>query len=75
MNFDKGIPLPPKKTARAIDRHGLALMEVGDSFFVNAAQTTISGVATHWGYKLGRKYATRKVTENGVHGVRVWRVK
>ena len=74
MNFDKGIPLPPKRTARATDRYGLALMEVGDSFFVNAAQAPLSGAATRWGHKLGRKYATRKVTENGAHGVRVWRV-
>jgi hypothetical protein len=50
-------------------------MELGDSFFV--AGTTVerlSSVAVRAARRLGGKFTCRTVKEQGIPGVRVWRV-
>lgn len=50
-------------------------MEIGSSFFVAGSDpTAISGSRSYQESKRGWKLVTRTVVENGVKGVRVWRV-
>ena len=86
VKIDKGVPLPTRSSVRASVRESKwpwREMKPGDSFFAAGyAQTTAQRVgneltmSTAAGSKLlpGTTWATRLVTENGVRGVRVWRV-
>lgn len=50
-------------------------LRIGQSFFVpDATHQLISGSMHPAKKRLGRKFTARTVTENGVKGVRVWRV-
>lgn len=53
-------------------------MGVGDSFFVAGAvgkdRDTLRSSASSRGKRHGMKFTTRTVTEDGVKGVRIWRV-
>ena len=69
--IEKDVPTPPANRSKYPWRK----MAVGDSFFAPAAlQRVIGSNASRVGKKLGRKYVTRVMTENGIEGVRVWRV-
>ncbi len=75
IKIDKGIPLHDSK--RQISpglTQKLRDMEVGDSFFYPAVTSTLNGIIRNLRPE-GIKYSTRKVTENGVLGLRVWRIK
>ena len=86
VKIDKSMPVPPpyRSKGRAA-KWPWAEMQPGDSFFapgyVHAlAQRTVDKerILTVSGGKLtmpGTSWATRLVTEAGVRGVRVWRVK
>ena len=72
IEVDKNIPVPKP---RGKGRYPLRTMKVGESFFVPAddqqwTQNRLSSIA--WAIK-GKKYRTKRVTEKGVDGVRVWR--
>lgn len=79
--IEKGIEMPAHTSRRR--RYPFTDMEVGDSFFVpldgrkaeNLA-SSISGSARSGraARANGRRYVTRTVVENGVKGVRCWRV-
>lgn len=74
IKIDKGIPMPESGAGRKriYPFHELA---VGDSFFApNTTHANVNGPAQRARQQTGRKFALRKVTENGVDGVRVWRV-
>lgn len=73
LQIEKGIPLP---TLGRAGRSRWAEFEVGDSaFFLDRARSSLATASCDWGrHHGGRKFATRVVTENGVKGVRVWRV-
>lgn len=87
VNVDKNIPLPARGVG-AVAAHGNSKwpwrkMKMGDSFFAAGyAQSTSQRkngqlvISTTAGVSAipGSKWATRLVTENGVRGVRVWRV-
>lgn len=67
FKIDKGIPLDKERR-----KYPLPAMEVGDSFFVaGGSSQTIGG---SFAAQRPKKFAVRTVTENGVKGVRVWRV-
>ena len=69
--------LMPKRFGRGAPRkYPFDDLAVGESFFVPGINSTkISGSIGHAKHRLpGRKFPTRAVTENGVTGVRVWRV-
>lgn len=90
IQIDKYVALPPRpdnfggkrgiKPAKYPWKH----MEPGDSFFVPGARAAATdkreGAKIHFTTVNGRrmvpnsKWALRAVTENGVVGVRVWRV-
>lgn len=77
MSFviDKGVPLPPSARSPRASKYPLRDMDVGDSFFVPGVPVrNLSGRLINPARRLGYKVATRSWSENGVAGVRVWRV-
>lgn len=81
IKIEKGIALPAR--GRAIPaKYPWAEMAPGDSFFVpnfTVAPKSITGktaMSVHAGKKIhpGSKWTMRTVTENGIKGVRVWRL-
>ena len=73
ITIDKGVSLP--RGGRK-NKYPLRTMEVDDSFFVVGRTPSKMGSCIDYArFKTGFKYATRTVTEDGVKGVRVWRVK
>ena len=75
VKIDKDVPLPPKRCGLHHQKYPFATMEVGDSFFVPEYKPGKGGGALfhHWQKKLGHRYTSRKVEENGVVGLRIWR--
>lgn len=69
IKIDKGIPAPDRSRAK----YPLAAMELGDSFFVPGKTAALVGAS--FARHAPKKFAARGVTENGVKGVRVWRIK
>ena len=81
IKIDKGVPVPAAFTAK--EKFPWLQMSVGDSFFApNYAQAkhlrkngekplSVTFPRTK---VPGSKWVTRTVTENGIRGVRVWRV-
>jgi len=76
MDIQKNIAIPTVSRASTSKiRDDLSKLEAGDSFFLaakttNQAHSTFSPVAKTLGFKL----TVRSVEEDGVCGVRVWRV-
>lgn len=69
IKIDKGIPAPA--SGRHL-KYPFAMMEIGDSFFV---PTTTSSNILVCAYKhRPKRFTTRSVVENGVRGIRVWRI-
>ena len=74
--IDKTIPLPRAwGRGQDVSEFGAALsrLEVGDSVF--AAGKTHQTVSGFFIQRRPKKFAARTVTENGVKGLRIWRVK
>jgi hypothetical protein len=85
ITIDKGVPIPSAGRGSGAPRmYPWHEMEPGDSFFVPGAKRDYNdkrpGVDRQFGIAIGKKlipgskWATRAVTENGINGVRVWRV-
>lgn len=73
ITIDKDVPMP--SPAKPPPKYPWRSMAVGDSFFI--AGLTVAKLASlaAWGRKAtGYRFTCRTVTENGVAGVRVWRV-
>lgn len=73
FQIDDNVPLPETQTYRA--KYPLREMSPGQSFFVptgeaHRVQTAVSAM----GRRSKLKFTTRQLTENGVAGVRVWRL-
>ena len=82
VKIDKGVPLPGRTSVREC-KWPWREMKPGDSLFAAGYVQTIAQrvgkeriMNTYWGRQLcpGTTWATRLVTEDGVRGVRVWRV-
>jgi len=75
FEIDFNVPIPSPKAV--VTKYPFAIMKIGDSFFV--PNKTASEVSPHFARARrrlpGTKFACRTVVENGVKGVRVWRVK
>lgn len=74
IKIEKGLPVPTKRSGPT--KYPFADMTTGDSFFVAGANSSALW-GSIWSYKNrhGGNFTARTVTENGVKGVRVWRVK
>lgn len=72
LKIEQGIPIPEAYNKRG---SGLTVtcdkMEVGESVFTTKPQ---SSVYSHFRHLRPKKFTARAVEENGVKGVRVWRV-
>jgi hypothetical protein len=72
FKIDKGVPLPPTK--HGTKKYPFGEMEVGDSvFFAGNTSDKISSAYAYY-QRNGKRFANRTVIENGLSGVRVWRV-
>jgi hypothetical protein len=76
FKIDKGIPIPDKSQTSE-RKYPWSTMAVGDSFFVPAGdkpahkvQQRLAGASK----PKGKKFTSRVQVEEGVTGVRVWRV-
>lgn len=71
IKIEKNVPLPMCPA-----RFPFTAMEVGDSFFAaNVTGSALSNASSHSRQRLGHKYTTKTITENGVIGARIWRIK
>lgn len=76
IKIDNNVPIPANAGRRGKgSMYPFSEMEVGDSFFVSRPQKTMTGSVSSAARKNSAKYTTRSVTENGVSGTRVWRIK
>lgn len=74
FTVESAIPLPPPSRSPGHGIYPFPLMSVGDSFFVAGKDEKQLGPSIR-NHKLrtGRVFATRRVIEGGIKGVRVWR--
>lgn len=74
IQIEDGHPVPDPATT-GVPRYPWPGMKVGDSFFAAVGpRNNLSEAIVKARRKYGHKYTRRRVTENGVPGVRVWRV-
>jgi len=74
MNFKIDKNITPINYRKSID-FPFPEMSVGDSFFVPwDIASTARNKAYQWGKYNGQQFLTRKLTENDVFGVRLWRI-
>lgn len=73
IQIDKGVPLP-KRRLPSEPMYPWRSMEIGDSFFVEKRGASMTKQALAAGKASNRKFITRSVEENGVTGIRVWRI-
>lgn len=72
IKIDKNVALP---TSGANAKYPFADLSIGDSFFApGRTSAQISPCTAHAQRERGGKFTARTVTENGVKGVRVWRI-
>jgi len=71
IKIDKGVPLSPVSSRQKYPFHA---MDIGDSFFLPERSSTKSGNLHQFARNQRVSIKTRTVTENGVKGVRVWRI-
>ena len=74
--IEDDIPIPPKGGGgNRLGTSPLDNIAVGQSvFYAGRSQKIVSSVFYGVAKRTGHKFTTRKVTENGVAGVRVWRI-
>ena len=72
LRIEKGVPLPPSRNDRSGTPWPFGEMEVGDSFF--GAHITFARLHVGARRFAPKRFTTRRVTESGVSGIRVWRV-
>jgi hypothetical protein len=74
FTVEAAVPIPPPKSGST--KYPFPIMQVGDSFFVpNVRRENFCSCIANARFKNpGTNFTTRRVTENGVKGVRVWRI-
>lgn len=74
LKIEKGIPIPAPTGLS----HELGQFEIGDSAFIEVAKgkktSTFCAMVYNYAARSGKEFKTRTATENGVRGVRIWRV-
>lgn len=74
IKIDKGVPLPPSRGGSIPGQRRSVFweMDIGDSVFL-MGETNLGG-RVHHQRQAGWKFAERRVVENGIKGIRVWRI-
>jgi len=77
IKIDKDVPLfSPRSRGGKTAKYPFRSMVVGDSFFVGNVNTRVFGPYVHTvGVRMGASFTARVTTEDGVKGMRVWRIK
>lgn len=72
--IDKDIPIMDSKAGSKgpPTKYPFQKMDIGDSIFVEKPKFIYHHT---WGKSNNVKFSSRKVTENGIIGIRIWRVK
>ena len=75
--IDKDIPIPITKRRGRPTKYPFAKMDVGDSVFFPGERIKGNAYMAAINYASGRdvRFKSRTVIEDGVEGIRVWRVK
>lgn len=69
IKIEKNVSMP---TQNGRTKYPLGVMEIGDSFFlVGRNSQSVSG---SFGLLRPKKFSVRTLTENGIKGVRIWRI-
>jgi hypothetical protein len=84
IQIEKGIPLPTVRSVNTRKKYDFGSMEVGDSFAVEVTRkrkaanikNTLSSSSCDYAkrHKKPWKFTVRRVVENGVKKVRIWRI-
>jgi hypothetical protein len=73
LRIDRGISLP--RHSGEYYKYPWGDLNIGDSFFVERARiTTLSSLALRAGRRLSKRFTCRSLVEDGVPGVRVFRI-
>jgi hypothetical protein len=73
IQIDRGVPLPPSQQIFK-RKYPFSTMAVGDSFFVpGMVRQRMAGPIRYASCEC-RKFTTRRTVENGIPGLRVWRI-
>ena len=76
MKIDKNIPIPFKKNNQLGKYDILREMEIGDSVaFPDGERYKVHPTLTRIANIFGTKFTTRRIEENGINVLRVWRIK
>ncbi len=79
IKIDKNIPIPEPRNGKKKRHYPFAELEIGDSFFVEGFQWKsigeLSGSYNKYRKVTKKKFISRKVTENNIKGLRIWRTK
>ena len=72
FKIDDNIPMPPR--AHGDFAATADALEVGQSFFAPGVVTGSVGTRTARQRKAGKRFASRRATEGGIDGSRIWRI-
>lgn len=76
IKIDNNIPQPRRDCYGRPAKYPFRELRPGQSFFAPGVTTYgLGGASDHWRKSTGWTFVTRKVVEDGIPGVRVWRVK
>lgn len=73
-NMRDDMPVPRKRHPRSALRQAIEDMQVGQSGVLDGPAANIRAALQAVGKRLGHRHVTRKVVEDGVAGLRIWRV-
>jgi len=74
FQIEKNIPIPTGSLKGGVGKYPWYVMEVGDSFFVPRTQLTVETYRPSPPPQVNIKIKTRKCCEDGIWGVRIWRI-
>jgi hypothetical protein len=83
MKIDKNIPIPEVQRKGKSSSYNFKILEVDDSFLVpnpenlnlKILKNRVNSALTYYERISDTKFTTRQVVEEGVEGIRVWRIK
>lgn len=74
IEVQSGVPIPAKKGGRP-PRYPWRDLAVGDSFFIPAAlRPVVASASRNNARRNGGRFRVLTMVENGIKGVRVWRI-
>ena len=77
MNFEKNVPIPENYDGPRNNKYNYHLMEVGDSFsvlFEPVLAQKMRVALSQYCRRNNKEFTTRKVFEDGMSQLRVWRI-